>query len=120
MPACNTTLERQDIDEDPVVAGMTFHQLGLILNALFAAISTAISFFLMFKHATHYSKPWEQRQYVPIPPGGSVAIAGYGGIRSMGTVLCFGPSSALLGHPGWLALWAENCPRGWRHHLPVS
>lgn len=43
--------------------GMTFHHLGLWLCIVFGAIAVLVSFFLIFMHATHYLKPWEQRQY---------------------------------------------------------
>jgi Organic solute transporter Ostalpha len=43
--------------------GWTFHRLGLLLCVIFGAIAVLVSFFLIFMHATHYLKPWEQRQY---------------------------------------------------------
>jgi hypothetical protein len=65
MPSCNTTLEDQSTDgEVPLFSVVTFHHVGLVVSAVFALISVIISFFLIAKHATHYSKPWEQRQYV--------------------------------------------------------
>lgn len=50
--------------EDPLFAEVTFHHVGLVVSAVFSLISVAIAFFLIFKHATHYSKPWEQKQYI--------------------------------------------------------
>ena len=44
--------------------GLTFHQLGLYLAAIFAVIALVVSFYLIMMHATHYLRPWEQRQYV--------------------------------------------------------
>lgn len=46
---------------------MTFHHFGLIVSVTFALIAVLISFFLIWRHATHYLKPWEQRQCVPTP-----------------------------------------------------
>lgn len=51
------------VSEDPIWMGMTFHHLGLWLCVIFGAIAVLVSFFLIFMHATHYLKPWEQRQY---------------------------------------------------------
>ena len=44
--------------------GLIFHQLGLIISAVFGLISVFVAWYLIFRHATHYSKPWEQKQYV--------------------------------------------------------
>ena len=41
---------------------MTFHHMGLIVAAIFAIIATLTSSWLMFMHATHYSKPYIQKQ----------------------------------------------------------
>lgn len=46
---------------------MTFHHFGLIVSLTFALIAVLLSFFLIWRHATHYLKPWEQRQCVPTP-----------------------------------------------------
>ena len=77
---CNTTLEKaystcdpdrsfstlhltsQTVDEEPMAYGMTFHHMGLIVGAIFAIFATLISGWLMFMHATHYSKPYIQKQ----------------------------------------------------------
>lgn len=42
--------------------GITFHTLALIVGAVFALIAGGVSFYLIMCHATHYSKPLEQRQ----------------------------------------------------------
>lgn len=52
------------VKEDPILGSLTFHTIGLILAATFAFIAVVISNWLIFMHATHYSKPWIQRQYV--------------------------------------------------------
>ena len=47
---------------------MTFHTLALIIAAACALIAIIVSFYLIIMHATHYTKPYEQRQYVLSPP----------------------------------------------------
>ncbi|GAB7353523.1 hypothetical protein MBLNU459_g3966t1 [Dothideomycetes sp. NU459] len=66
MVTCNTTLADQTIEEDPVFSHVKFHHIGLVVSAVFALISVIISFFLIYKHATHYSKPWEQKHIIRI------------------------------------------------------
>ncbi|KAK3633138.1 hypothetical protein LTR56_015914 [Elasticomyces elasticus] len=63
---CNTTLEDSTIVEDPLWKGFTFHHFGLFLSAVFGGISILIALFLVFQHATHYSKPYEQRHVIRI------------------------------------------------------
>lgn len=46
--------------------GLTFHHLFLIISAIFGLISVVVSLFLIFRHATHYSKPWEQKHIIRI------------------------------------------------------
>ncbi|OWP02502.1 hypothetical protein B2J93_2710 [Marssonina coronariae] len=66
---CNATLEDMRIggSEEYIVGHLTFHTLGLILAAGCAAIAILLSFYLIFMHATNYTKPHEQRQYGPAP-----------------------------------------------------
>ncbi|TIA62077.1 DUF300-domain-containing protein [Aureobasidium pullulans] len=66
MVSCNTTLEEQTIIEDPLFSKVTFHHVGLVVSAVFALISVVVAFFLVYKHATHYSKPWEQKHIIRI------------------------------------------------------
>ena len=47
---------------------MQFHHFGLILSALFGTIAILVSWYLVWRHCTHYLKPWEQRQYVRARP----------------------------------------------------
>lgn len=64
---CNTTLEDSYIDEEPLWSGgLTFHRLGLILCAAFGLVSVIIALLLVFRHATHYLKPVEQRNIIRI------------------------------------------------------
>ena len=64
---CNTTLDTETTDNETKAYGsLTFHQLGLIISAATGLFATLLSFFLMFRHATHYSRPWEQRHIIRI------------------------------------------------------
>lgn len=47
-----------------MAGSLTFHDLGLIIAAATALIAVLLSFYLIWMHATHYTKPYEQRQYV--------------------------------------------------------
>lgn len=42
--------------------GLTFHQLALIAGGAFAIFAGIMSLYIIMGHATHYSKPLEQRQ----------------------------------------------------------
>lgn len=67
MLQCNNTLAELQINEDPLWDhGLTFHQLGLIISAVFGLISVFIAFFLVFQHATRYLKPFEQKHIIRI------------------------------------------------------
>ncbi|GAB7337145.1 hypothetical protein MBLNU457_g2539t1 [Dothideomycetes sp. NU457] len=67
MAICNSTLDHQRIVEDPLWNhGLTFHQVGLIVCAAFGLFAICVSFFLIFQHGIHYSKPYEQRQIIRI------------------------------------------------------
>lgn len=50
--------------EHALVGDWTFHQLGLWIAAGFGGFATLVALFLIFMHATHYSNPEQQRQYV--------------------------------------------------------
>lgn len=63
---CNTTLEDSYVHEEALWKGVTFHHLGLFLGAIFGLISVVIALFLVFQHATHYLRPWEQRHIIRI------------------------------------------------------
>lgn len=49
--------------EEVLIGDLTFHQLGIIVSAATALIAIITSFYLMWMHALHYTKPYEQRQY---------------------------------------------------------
>ncbi|KAH6671668.1 organic solute transporter Ostalpha-domain-containing protein [Halenospora varia] len=65
---CNSTLEEMLIgsSEVAIVGNFTFHTLGLIIAAACALLSILVSFYLIFMHATHYTKPYEQRHIIRI------------------------------------------------------
>ncbi|KAJ5461751.1 uncharacterized protein N7458_003303 [Penicillium daleae] len=64
---CNTTEEHQKIvEEDLWDGGITFHELSLIVGGICAVLACAVSAFLIMSHATHYSKPIEQRHIIRI------------------------------------------------------
>ncbi|KAL4947993.1 organic solute transporter Ostalpha-domain-containing protein [Aspergillus filifer] len=66
-PVCNTTEENETIQEiDLWEGGYNFHELCLIIIGVFAIVASAISFYLVMRHATHYSKPTEQRHIIRI------------------------------------------------------
>ncbi|KAF2215149.1 hypothetical protein CERZMDRAFT_36033 [Cercospora zeae-maydis SCOH1-5] len=66
MAICNTTLEDAYIRETPLWKGMTFHHFGLLICAIFGLISVVISLFLIWRHATHYFVPGEQKHIIRI------------------------------------------------------
>ena len=48
--------------EQRLVEGLIFHQLALLLSALFMCLSVGSSFWLILAHALHYLRPYEQKQ----------------------------------------------------------
>jgi hypothetical protein len=50
------------IRENKLIGNMFFHQLALILCAIFMCLSISISGWLILDHALHYLKPYEQKQ----------------------------------------------------------
>lgn len=66
MAICNSTLEDAYINETPLWKGVTFHHFGLLLAAIFGLISVVISLFLIWRHATHYLVPGEQKHIIRI------------------------------------------------------
>ena len=54
------------MEEQPIWHDLKFHTLGLWLCAICGLIAIAVSFFLIFMHMTHYSKPNEQRHIIRI------------------------------------------------------
>jgi hypothetical protein len=66
---CNSTLDDLRLkSEIPIAGKLTFHALALIISAACSLVAIVLSLFLIWMHATHYTKPCEQRQYVLAPP----------------------------------------------------
>ncbi|KAJ5594693.1 organic solute transporter Ostalpha-domain-containing protein [Penicillium hispanicum] len=66
-PTCNTTEEDVKIHEiDLWDGGITFHTLCIILCAIFTVIAFILAVTIMLGHATHYSRPAEQRHIIRI------------------------------------------------------
>jgi hypothetical protein len=66
---CNSTLAELDVHEDPLWpahSDITFHGFGIGLSAIFGLISVLISFYLIFRHATHYLVPNQQRYIIRV------------------------------------------------------
>ncbi|PYH95268.1 DUF300-domain-containing protein [Aspergillus ellipticus CBS 707.79] len=64
---CNSTTEDQTITEIPLwTNGYTFHHLCLFIGGAFTVFAWVISFVLILSHATHYSRPVEQRHIIRI------------------------------------------------------
>jgi len=63
MYSRETKLISSTVHEADVFHGLTFHRLGLILSAGFGLFAVILSLYLIFQHATHYLKPYEQKQY---------------------------------------------------------
>ena len=51
------------VSEVPIAGPLTFHRLVEIVVGVCTAIAVGLSLYLMFMHATHYSKPSQQKQY---------------------------------------------------------
>ncbi|MCJ1353989.1 MAG: hypothetical protein MMC33_003976 [Icmadophila ericetorum] len=65
-PVCNETSEYEPIIEEKLPIGLTVHHLGLILSAAFGLASVILSMYLIWRHATHYLKPYEQKHIIRI------------------------------------------------------
>ena len=48
----------------PLFGNVTFHKLAYIVGGACAIFATVVSLSLMARHATHFSRPEEQKQYV--------------------------------------------------------
>lgn len=68
-PVCySAEQEKEGVSKVPLFEGhsLTFHHLGLIISATFGAISLLVAFFLIWRHASHYLKPYEQKYIIRI------------------------------------------------------
>ncbi|KAI6247964.1 hypothetical protein HI914_04358 [Erysiphe necator] len=68
LDTCNTTLEDLRIgdSESPIISNFTFHEIGAIIATSNVFISFAVSFYLIWMHAIHYTKPYEQKHIIRI------------------------------------------------------
>ncbi|KAG0124822.1 organic solute transporter Ostalpha-domain-containing protein [Tuber indicum] len=66
MVHCNVTLSETHWETEKIVGNLNLHTLGWIICGACAIIATIISFFLIFRHATHYTKPNEQKHIIRI------------------------------------------------------
>lgn len=62
-------------EEDLWNGGITYHRMSIYLSGGFAAFALLMSFYLMIRHATHYSVPTEQRLLVMMSSLGSMGVA---------------------------------------------
>ncbi|OJJ48905.1 hypothetical protein ASPZODRAFT_1344699 [Penicilliopsis zonata CBS 506.65] len=66
-PVCNSTLENESISETPLwTDGLTYHKLSVLIGLALGIFSVVVSGGLIMLHATHYSKPTEQRYIIRI------------------------------------------------------
>ncbi|OIW28459.1 DUF300-domain-containing protein, partial [Coniochaeta ligniaria NRRL 30616] len=66
---CNSTLEELRIlptSEKAIAGSLTFHQLALIIAAASTLVAIVMSLYLIMMHATHYTKPREQKHIIRI------------------------------------------------------
>ena len=64
MEQCSASDEYADFHEIPLAGHnwLTFRRLTLIVSSCFGLLAILVSIVLIMLHATHYSKPWEQKQ----------------------------------------------------------
>ncbi|KAF4627472.1 hypothetical protein G7Y89_g10686 [Cudoniella acicularis] len=55
-----------DPPQVPIVNNFSFHQIMVIVSGSCMALSFLLSFYLIMRHATHYSMPKEQKQIIRI------------------------------------------------------
>ncbi|KAG4439021.1 hypothetical protein IFR05_005485 [Cadophora sp. M221] len=60
------TPQYTDVEQISITGNLTFHQLIVIISGAPLASSCLVAFFLIFRHATHYSIPKEQKQVIRI------------------------------------------------------
>ncbi|PSR88690.1 organic solute transporter Ostalpha-domain-containing protein [Coniella lustricola] len=63
---CDLSNPLTETATDPIAGNLTFHQVGTIIAGCAAAFSTLSILILMFRHATHLSKPNEQLKIMRI------------------------------------------------------
>ena len=90
----------------PLFGSVTFHDLAAVIAGIFAIITILLSLFLIVRHATHFSKPAEQKQYVHENSISLLNLTDYQTsiIRVISLVIFFSVIS-------WLAVWFEDAAR---------
>lgn len=65
---CNSTLEDLRIgrSEVPIIDGLTFHGLSMVVGGGATFVAVIVSLSLIMMHATHYTRPYEQRHIIRI------------------------------------------------------
>ena len=59
-------LTRCVVEEVPIWKKVQFHHIGLVISATFGLFAILMSWYLIWRHATHYLKPWEQRHIIRV------------------------------------------------------
>ncbi|KAH7159817.1 organic solute transporter Ostalpha-domain-containing protein [Dactylonectria estremocensis] len=67
-PQCNATLEDMSVPDDQkaIVGNFTFAELARIIGSASTGIAVLVSLYLIWRHATNYTKPLEQRHIIRI------------------------------------------------------
>ncbi|EON64443.1 hypothetical protein W97_03674 [Coniosporium apollinis CBS 100218] len=67
MPHCKSTLAKATVSDVPLwKSGLSFQQLALSLAFSFGVAAVATCLYLIYQHATHYLRPWEQKHIIRI------------------------------------------------------
>ena len=66
LPSLRSADSSQVDGEVPYFDSVTFHDIGLLISAIAGGIAIIISMYLIFQHALHYSRPWEQKHIIRI------------------------------------------------------
>ncbi|KAF8533726.1 organic solute transporter Ostalpha-domain-containing protein, partial [Trichophaea hybrida] len=66
MVTCNSTLSSTHWHVDPIAGSLTLHTLGWIICIACTLISSIVSFYLIYKHATTFTNLNEQRNIIRI------------------------------------------------------
>lgn len=67
--------DRLNVSEDGFIGSLTFHGFSVGLAGCFTLAAGLLSFYLMFRHATNYTCPGEQRLYYSNSPHRRKSIA---------------------------------------------
>jgi len=77
MRVCNATLQNLRVDEEPYLVGnrWTLHELLIIVALSCAGTAILLSLFQIWRHATNYRRPMEQKWYGLILPQADCSVA---------------------------------------------